>query len=89
VPIFAAEQERVSTGVTKTHTGGEVCGQKTFTEVEDRPVVRERVERMVEHRPVEKQVGVVTVPMIAVLADLLAVSCCSQLHGMVPTGQLS
>jgi hypothetical protein len=34
-----------------------VCGQKTFTEVEDRPVVRERVERIVEHRPVEKQVG--------------------------------
>jgi hypothetical protein len=56
VPIFATEQERVSTGVTGTHTGGEVCGQKTFTEVEDRPVVRERVERIVEHRPVEKQV---------------------------------
>jgi hypothetical protein len=37
--------------------GEEVCGQKTFTEVEDRPVVRERVERIVEHRPVEKQVG--------------------------------
>ncbi len=35
----------------------QVCGQKTFTEVEDRPVVRERVERIVEHRPVEKQVG--------------------------------
>jgi hypothetical protein len=36
--------------------GEQVCGQKTFTEVEDRPVVRERVERIVEHRPVEKQV---------------------------------
>jgi hypothetical protein len=36
----------------------EVCGQKTFTEVENRPVVRERVERIVEHRPVEKQVGI-------------------------------
>jgi hypothetical protein len=38
----------------------EVCGQKTFTEVEDRPVVRERVERIVEHRPVEKQVCMFT-----------------------------
>jgi hypothetical protein len=34
----------------------EVCGQKTFTEVEDRPIVKERVERIMEHRPVEKQV---------------------------------
>jgi hypothetical protein len=54
------EQERLSTGVTETHhteaRGEQVCGQKTFTEVEDRPVVRERVERIVEHRPVEKQV---------------------------------
>lgn len=36
--------------------GEEVCGTKTFTVVEDRPVIRERVERIVEHRPVEKQV---------------------------------
>jgi hypothetical protein len=49
------EQERASTGVTEAR-GEQVCGQKTFTEVEDRPVVRERVERIVEHRPVEKQV---------------------------------
>jgi hypothetical protein len=34
----------------------EVCGTKTFTLIEDRPVIRERVERIVEHRPVEKQV---------------------------------
>jgi hypothetical protein len=48
------EQERA---VEETgRIGEEVCGQKTFTEVEDRPVVRERVERIVEHRPVEKQV---------------------------------
>jgi hypothetical protein len=33
----------------------EVCGRKTFTQVEDRPVTRERVETIVEHRPVEKQ----------------------------------
>jgi hypothetical protein len=46
------EQERVSTHQVQE----EVCGQKTFTEVEDRPVVRERVERIMEHRPVEKQV---------------------------------
>eukprot|EP00879_Flechtneria_rotunda_P000015 GHRR01000022.1.p1 GENE.GHRR01000022.1~~GHRR01000022.1.p1 ORF type:complete len:181 (+),score=65.17 GHRR01000022.1:209-751(+) len=38
----------------------EVCGQKTFTEVEDRPVVKERVERYVEHNPVEKQYVVET-----------------------------
>ena len=38
----------------------EVCGQKTFTEVEDRPVVKERVERYVEHHPVEKQYVVET-----------------------------
>ncbi|GBF99064.1 hypothetical protein Rsub_11835 [Raphidocelis subcapitata] len=35
--------------------GTEVCGQQTFTQVEDRPIVKERVERVVEHRPVEKQ----------------------------------
>jgi G3E family GTPase len=34
----------------------EVCGTKTFTEVEDRPIVKERVERILEHNPVEKQV---------------------------------
>ena len=64
---MVTEQERV-VGTHEHHhghhmgtdrvSGEEVCGQKTFTEVEDRPVVRERVERIVEHRPVEKQVGV-------------------------------
>jgi hypothetical protein len=55
--VVVTEQERVSThhtGVRQTEV--EVCGQKTFTEVEDRPVVHERVERIMEHRPVEKQV---------------------------------
>ena len=33
----------------------EVCGQKCFTEVEDRHVVKERVQRYVEHHPVEKE----------------------------------
>jgi hypothetical protein len=54
VPVVVTEQER-AVG-THHHAQQEVCGQKTFTEVEDRPVVRERVERIVEHRPVEKQV---------------------------------
>lgn len=61
-----AEQERIVGSQEHHHThhahgeriGGEVCGQKTFTEVEDRPVVKERVETIVEHRPVEKEVGV-------------------------------
>jgi hypothetical protein len=59
VPVVVTEQERISTGVTENRTEVEVCGQKTFTEVEDRPVVRERVERVMEHRPVEKQVSFV------------------------------
>src|SRR5690242_19046946 len=62
VPVVVTEQERMHTH--HHHTGMrqevEVCGQKTFTDVEDRPVVRERVERVVEHRPVEKQVGAST-----------------------------
>lgn len=59
VPVVVTEQERKSTHQTaeRHDASAEVCGQKTFTEVEDRPVVRERVERVVEHRPVEKQVG--------------------------------
>eukprot|EP00877_Chromochloris_zofingiensis_P008129 jgi/Chrzof1/356/Cz01g12220.t1 len=40
--------------------GQEVCGAKEFSEVEDRPVVKERVERYVEHHPVEKQYVVET-----------------------------
>jgi hypothetical protein len=62
--VVVTEQERVVGTAHHEHhhahherIGEEVCGQKTFTEVEDRPVVRERVERIVEHRPVEKQVG--------------------------------
>jgi hypothetical protein len=38
------------------HVEEVVCGTKTFTEVEDRPIVKERVERILEHQPVEKQV---------------------------------
>lgn len=32
-----------------------VCGRKEFREVEDRPIVRERVTKVLEHHPVEKQ----------------------------------
>lgn len=31
---------------------GEVCRQEFYTRVEDRPVVKERVERLIEHHPV-------------------------------------
>lgn len=55
MPVVVTEQERVAGRAVQE----EVCGQKTFTEVEDRPVVRERVEHIMEHRPVEKQVCVV------------------------------
>lgn len=34
--------------------GGNVCGQEFFSKTEDRPVVREQVERILEHHPVEK-----------------------------------
>jgi hypothetical protein len=40
-----------------------VCDTRTFTEVEDRPIMRERVERIIEHRPVEKQFVVETRPV--------------------------
>jgi hypothetical protein len=70
VPVVVTEQECVvgthehhlehqyaHQHITTERAGGEICGQKTFTQIEDRPVIRERVERIVEHRPVEKQVG--------------------------------
>ena len=55
--MVITEQERVAQTNVSERVSEEVCGQKTFTEVEDRPIVKERVERIVEHRPVEKQVG--------------------------------
>ena len=33
----------------------QVCGQEFFTKTEDRPVVKERVDYIKEHRPVEKE----------------------------------
>lgn len=38
----------------------EMCGAETFTKVQDRPVVKERVQQVVEHRPVEKEFVVET-----------------------------
>lgn len=58
VPIVAEVNHHQAGAVAAA--GTEVCGQKTFTEVEDRPVVKERVERYVEHHPVEKQYVVET-----------------------------
>ncbi|GAB4823969.1 hypothetical protein N2152v2_011015 [Parachlorella kessleri] len=37
-----------------------VCGQEFFTKTEDRPVVKERVDYIKEHRPVEKEFVVET-----------------------------
>ncbi|PSC76003.1 cold-regulated 2 [Micractinium conductrix] len=56
VPVAADVQQ------TATRATGEaaVCGQEYFTKVEDRPVVKERVELIQEHRPVEKEFVVET-----------------------------
>jgi hypothetical protein len=50
-------------GVAGVRTTTGACETRTFTEVEDRPVMRERVERIIEHRPVEKQFVVETRPV--------------------------
>jgi hypothetical protein len=50
-------------GVAHNVAGNTVCETRTFTEVEDRPIMRERVERIIEHRPVEKQFVVETRPV--------------------------
>ncbi len=39
-----------------------VCGQKTFTTVEDRAVEKDVIERVIEHHPVEKKYVVETRP---------------------------
>ena len=44
-----------ATAATATAAGGEqVCRREEFATVEDRPIVKERVERVLEHRPVER-----------------------------------
>jgi hypothetical protein len=40
-----------------------VCDRRTFAEIEDRPVVRERVERIREHIPVEKTFETIVRPV--------------------------
>jgi hypothetical protein len=54
---------------TETHTGGaagtgvgKACDTKYYTTIEDRPVEKEVIERVVEHRPVEKKFVVETRP---------------------------
>eukprot|EP00882_Tetradesmus_deserticola_P000080 GHRQ01000088.1.p1 GENE.GHRQ01000088.1~~GHRQ01000088.1.p1 ORF type:complete len:156 (+),score=50.58 GHRQ01000088.1:230-697(+) len=59
VPVVVTEQERVHEHHHEDRHE-EVCGTKTFTEVEDRPIIKERVERILEHQPVEKQYVVET-----------------------------
>eukprot|EP00884_Botryococcus_braunii_P004715 jgi/Botrbrau1/14244/Bobra.0381s0006.1 len=44
----------------RTEARDEACETKTFTTVEDRPIEKERVERIIEHRPVEKRYVVET-----------------------------
>jgi hypothetical protein len=48
---------RSATAVTGTAAvgGEEVCGRKYFSEVEDRPVVKEQRTRYIEHHPVQKE----------------------------------
>jgi hypothetical protein len=72
IPASALETTR--TGETATGYAGErgavgeavqtgreaVCGQEFFTKVEDRPIVKERVTYIKEHRPVEKEFVVET-----------------------------
>ena len=41
---------------------GAVCGTKFYTTVEDRPVEKEIIERIIEHHPVEKKFVVETRP---------------------------
>lgn len=41
---------------------GTVCNTKTYTTVEDRPVEKEVIERVIEHHPVEKKFVVETRP---------------------------
>ncbi|BDA49766.1 hypothetical protein COCOBI_14-3860 [Coccomyxa sp. Obi] len=56
---------RTTGGAAQTGTGGRggaVCDTKYYTTVEDRPVEKEIVERVVEHHPVEKKFVVETRP---------------------------
>lgn len=54
------EHETTRTTGTTTTERPAVCGQEYFTKVEDRPIVKERVTYVQEHRPVEKEYVVET-----------------------------
>ncbi|KAL3149454.1 hypothetical protein ABBQ32_002242 [Trebouxia sp. C0010 RCD-2024] len=47
---------------TTSSTGGPVCDTKTFTKVEDRPIVKEVKTYVKEHHPVEKEFVIETKP---------------------------
>ncbi|GAB4823970.1 hypothetical protein N2152v2_011016 [Parachlorella kessleri] len=49
-----------ASATTTVPAGGAVLSQEYFTKTEDRPVVKERVERFKEHRPVEHEYVVET-----------------------------
>ena len=51
---------------TTSSAGGPICDTKTFTKVEDRPVIKEVKTYVKEHHPVEKQVCM----ELACLSDL-------------------
>lgn len=57
LPI-SSELQGVRTHVVSTTPATpepEIRSRKEFIELEDRPIVREQVTRLMEHRPVEKQ----------------------------------
>ncbi|KAI7842361.1 hypothetical protein COHA_004001 [Chlorella ohadii] len=58
VEVPVVQQTTRTTGVAEGEAA--VCAQEYFTKVEDRPVVKERVEMIKEHRPVEKEFVVET-----------------------------
>ncbi|KAI3438476.1 hypothetical protein D9Q98_000905 [Chlorella vulgaris] len=54
VPVAGTETD------VQKGSGAATCAQEYFTKTEDRPVVKERVELIQEHRPVEKEFVVET-----------------------------
>ncbi|KAF6254011.1 hypothetical protein COO60DRAFT_1462911 [Scenedesmus sp. NREL 46B-D3] len=57
---YSSDEHRHAHGsqpVLRAGPGGDevVCGRKEFSQVEDRPIVKERVTRVLEHQPVQKE----------------------------------
>ncbi|KAI7842360.1 hypothetical protein COHA_004000 [Chlorella ohadii] len=52
--------QQTTTAATGVQGEGATCDAQYYTKVEDRPVVKERVEQVMEHRPVEKEFVVET-----------------------------